>query len=71
MMHQISLPSQRIGKLTMNVAMAKLYMRQGKVVIFATLDQQATIAMLAQHFDKGTLFGLVGDWGVSIHERNV
>ena len=68
-MMQVTLLSQRHSKLTMNIAMCKLYMRQGKSVMFATLDQQRTIDMLRPHFDKGTLFELIDDCGVRIHER--
>lgn len=66
MMTQIAISS---GKTTMNIAMAKFYIKQGRQVVFATLDQQATIAMLTEHFGKGTLFELVEHWGVRIHER--
>lgn len=66
----IDMDKQCLGRaLTMNIAMAKFYIKQGKQVVFATLDQQATVVMLTEHFSKGTLFELVGDWGVKIHER--
>lgn len=66
MITQVAISS---GKTTMNIAMAKFYIKQGRQVVFATLDQQATIAMLTGHFGKGTLFELVEHWGVKIHER--
>ena len=58
-----------IGKVTMNIAMSKFYLRMGKSVVFATKDQQATIAMLTEHFPRA-LFELVDSWGVKIHERS-
>lgn len=58
----------RYGKMTMNIAMAKLYVRQGKQVVFAAMDQRKTIDMLREHFPKA-LFELVGNWGIRIHER--
>ena len=61
---------QRHGKLTMNIAMCKFYIKQGKRVVFATMDQQKTIAMLKPHFEKGTLFELIETWGVKVHERS-
>ncbi len=58
-----------VGKVTMNIAMSKMYLRMGKIVVFATKDQQATIAMLTEHFPHA-LFELIDRWGVKIHERN-
>lgn len=65
MLHPIHYHS---GKVTMNIAMARLYMKQGRSVIFATLDQQKTISMLSEHFNNA-LFELVDTWGVKVHER--
>ena len=63
MMHSVS-----PAKSTMNIAMAKFYVQQGKRVLFFTLDQRKTIDMLIPHFPKA-LFELVGETGVLIHER--
>jgi hypothetical protein len=58
----------RHGKVTMNIAMSKLYLKQGKKIVFCTMDQRKTVLMLSEHFPNA-LFELVGDWGVKIHER--
>jgi len=67
-MYSVAIPVT--GRVTMNIAMCKLYVRQGKLVVFATKDQLKTIAMLRPHFTRGTLFELVETWGVRVHERN-
>lgn len=59
---------RQCGKVTMNIAMTKLYMAQGKSVVFATADQQQTITMLSSHF-RNALFELVEDWGVRVHVK--
>ena len=56
------------GKVTMNIAMSKFYLRMGRTVVFVTNDQRRTVAMLSSHFPKA-LFELVDTWGVKIHER--
>ncbi len=58
------------GKVTMNIAMCKFYLKQRKIVVFATMNQRATVTMLTKHFPNA-LFELVEDWGVKVHERNI
>lgn len=59
--------ARRFGKSTMNIAMAKFYLDQGRKVLFMTVNQRETITMLARHFPKA-LFEVVGEQGVAIHE---
>jgi len=65
-LHKLNVDGQII---TMNIAMAKFYLKQHRIIVFATKDQQATIAMLTEHFPRA-LFELVDSWGVKIHERS-
>lgn len=65
MMHDVTIPS---GKVTVNIAMLKLYVSQGKRVAFMTLDTRKTIEMLTPYFKPGTLFELIEN-GVIIHEK--
>lgn len=65
----VDIYQKQCGKTTMNIPMLKFYIRQGRSVVFATMDQRKTIDMLSLHFNKGTLFELVETWGVKVHER--
>ena len=63
----IDYPNRRIGKSTMNIVMAKFYLKQGKSVVFMTANQTMTITMLRCHFPTA-LFELIGETGVRIHD---
>jgi hypothetical protein len=53
------------GKSLFNIAMAKIHMRLGKKVVFATSNQKNLIVDLRRHFPTA-LFEIIDDWGVSV-----
>lgn len=66
--YKISENGNRFGGPKANAAMLRFWINQGKRVVVATHNPGQTIKELHLYFPRA-LFSIVGNWGVSIHER--